>query len=647
MKTNHLIVGGSHPCHVAMLAKLLLLLIYLLLVFLAARVLDISSTWFKAGCLATQLLNPFALSVKKLKSILEQRGVSYTGLVEKKELAELVEASGAVTEAENCSIVAENREDDKEESEEHVFTSASHFFEEVEDTKAGCWLVDVIPEGSSSLLLNKQWLSLRNKIARFGIRIGTFRCENDFRLCRKYGLHKPSLLLSMPQGNQPKGNVILTKYDSKPTVDGIVRWINTELTSKVTSFNSIDEFSDTFEASLAVNPVYVVFFSTLPKPPLYLCSLSVHFTGRVRFGHVRIDDWMAKREVLQKYNIASFPSLMIFMPEKNFAYGFREGDCLNYPSLELFLKTIHPEVNDIFVIVLAVVNLSCFMELFLISGGILRRILRFTWILTFYNSSLIMMCLPVLALFQFPSLTPVLDFGLKCCRYHMTSDAAAVMRNYFLLGMQYRWYIFLGYVLYGFIVQWTHRQYKHFFGLEDENNNVITIADWFTQDLHYLARSIQTFPSLGQPQVDYSANGFEDGFELLVRRLAVPELWLRPLIPSDYVKSLPVWKFCCCCEISQSNDTKPGHCKKRLDKNNKCCRESLKPPGMLVAHECAICLEDFSSGCFLLGLPCGHSYHQHCIEVWLCGGSASSHYCCPVCRWPAYKKKPFPLKAES
>lgn len=629
-----------------MLAKLFVVLLsYLLLVFLTARIFEISSTWLKAGCLASQLLNPFALSVRKLKAILEQRGVSYNGCVEKKELADLVEACGAMTEAESCSVVTEHSREDKEESDELQFTGASHFFEEVEDTKAGTWLVDVIPQGQSSLLRRKQWLSLKRKIARFGIRIGTFNCENDPRLCIKYGWHEPSLVISMPQGNQPKGNVILKAYDSKPSVELVFRWINTELSSKITIFNSVEEFTDTFKGSLQENPVYVVLFSTLPEPPLYLGSLSVHFTGRVRFGHVRTFDWTTRRHIFKKYNIDHFPSLMIFTPEGNLTYGHRKGEWIKYRPLELFLRTIHPEVNDVFVTVLLVVNMSCFMVLFLMNGGILKRMIHYVWLLTFYNTSLIILCLPVLALFQLPFLTPVLDYALKYCRYAMTSDAAAVLRDYICFGLQHRGLIFGGYVIYGVLIRWIQMRINDYFGLENENSNVTSITKWFTQDLHYLTNVVQSFPSLGQPQVDYSASGLEDGFELLVQRLAVPELWLRPIIPTEYINSLPVWKFCCS-QVNQCCDAKQEHCTKKHKKHSTCCQESPKPAGMLVAHDCAICLEDFKSGCLLLGLPCGHCYHQKCIEVWLCGGNTSCRYCCPVCRWPAYKQKPLALEAN-
>lgn len=618
-----------------MLAKLFLVLVYFVIVFLTTRILEISSTWLGAGCLASQLLDPFALSVKKLKSILEHRGVSYTGVVEKKELVVLVDVSGNFSEAEQCSITRQNAVDDAVENEECIFTGTSHFFEEVEDTKAGSWLVEVVPGGHSPLLRRTQWEKLKRRIVRFGIRTGTFNCENDPGLCLKYKWEKPSLVLSMPQGNHPKGNVMLKTYDARPSADLVFNWINAKLASKIITLDSLENFKSSFAAELELNNVYVVLLSAMP-PPLYLSTLSVHFTGRVRFGHVSVPNWQLQRQLLNEFNIHRVPSLMIFTPERSFTYGDRMGEHLDYRTLDLLLKTLHPEVNDLFVGVLAVVNLSCVLELFLIQGGLLKRTFRFTCLLVFYNTSLIILCLPVVGLFKFSLLDPVLQLGLQVCRYMMTSSLASVLRSDFLLCMEHKGLAFVGYVLFGLVIGWMRRRYKCYFDAVGEDFEEST-ADWITQDLNYFNHVFQTFPSLWRPQIEYS--GLEDGIEWLVRRLAIPDLWLHPLVPTDYIRSLPSWKFCCGKKSCLQN-TQEEKSAKMYGETRNCCKDSQKPVEMIVCQECSICLEVFDHGCFLLGLPCGHSFHQHCIELWLYGGNTSGHHCCPICRWPAYKFKP-------
>ncbi len=73
--------------------KLLLLSLYLVLLFILSRILE-AVAYYEGGYLASRLLDPVSLSVRRLKTLLDQRGVSYAGVVERHELTELVDASG-------------------------------------------------------------------------------------------------------------------------------------------------------------------------------------------------------------------------------------------------------------------------------------------------------------------------------------------------------------------------------------------------------------------------------------------------------------------------------------------------------------------------------------------------------------------------
>lgn len=73
--------------------KLFFLLLYFLVLFVLARFFE-AVVWYETGIFATQLVDPVTLSFKKLKTILEGRGLGYSGLVEKRDVRELVENSG-------------------------------------------------------------------------------------------------------------------------------------------------------------------------------------------------------------------------------------------------------------------------------------------------------------------------------------------------------------------------------------------------------------------------------------------------------------------------------------------------------------------------------------------------------------------------
>ena len=103
----------------------------------------------------------------------------------------------------------------------------------------------------------------------------------------------------------------------------------------------------------------------------------------------------------------------------------------------------------------------------------------------------------------------------------------------------------------------------------------------------------------------------DENVELLIERLALPNLWLTPTVPTDYVKYLPVWRYDSWTESYESN---------------------MK---WIPCADCAICLDKYRTTVDVCGLPCGHQFHHDCIMVWL---QRDNHHC-PICRWPAYQNK--------
>lgn len=69
-----------------------------------------------------------------------------------------------------------------------------------------------------------------------------------------------------------------------------------------------------------------------------------------------------------------------------------------------------------------------------------------------------------------------------------------------------------------------------------------------------------------------------------------------------------------------------------LEGIRRCTRTTLFRQGGFPDQSCAVCLTNFEEGETLRALPCGHCFHDTCVDQWLL---RSAH--CPTCRRPVAK----------
>ncbi|CAH1277036.1 RNF103 [Branchiostoma lanceolatum] len=619
------LIGGGTAA--AMLVRLLLLLVYLCLLMVAVRLLE-AATWFEAGFLAGQVLDPLSISVRRLKMILDSRGVSYKGVLEKRELTDLVENSGEPMEGE---VLLAAEEEDTEPTSTN-FTGGPHFYEEVEDTKDSVWLVQVIPEDHIPLLGPQQWKSLVRKVSRFGIRTGTFKCHLDRKLCWRKGWDRPSLALALPRGHQAKGHISVRVFNTPSKEQTILDWINQHLSSRTHSVLSPHQLQTDWLMKNQTHPVQVVFFSRLKQPPMFYSALSVKFTGRVKFGYMRLNKTRSGLDISGREKI---PGILVITPERRYWYGTGKGELLNLQSMQTYLRTMQPEVNDIFLVCLVLANLMAVLELFLCRGQVGVGVLRLLWAVGKYNCMLLMVCLPVVGLFQLPCMEGVVQAGLTALRNISSSALVAQARQDWLLYSSHKPFLAGTFLLYSMVVGIIASKWKPEEELaETTPTEQAGTNGWWSSFMNYLFQPISTFNHTRPPNLI----GLEDGLDYLIERLAVPDLWLHPVIPTDYVRNLPVWlykgRMPLVRKAAQAID--PPLQAVTHHKSTSTPAASGFPLGILHCEDCAICLEEYEVGCSLLGLPCGHSFHERCIMMWLSAGN----HCCPVCRWPAFKFKP-------
>lgn len=671
--------------------KLFLLLLYFLILFVLARFFE-TIVWYETGIFASQLVDPVTLSFHQLKTILECRGLGYSGLPEKRDVRELVEKSGDLMEGELYSALKE--EEDSESGSSTNFSGEMHFYELVEDTKDGIWLVQVVANDRSPLVSKVHWEKMVKKVTKFGIRTGTFNCSSDPKYCRKRGWMRSTLIMSVPQTSTSKGRVMLKEYSGrKIETEHIFKWITAHAASRLKTVYNSEHLKEEWNKSDQYK-VKLYLFANLDKPPAFFSALSVKFTGRVEFIFVNVGNW-DNTSYMTEIGISRTPSYVLKTPEGIYKYGNNTGEYISLQALDSFLRTLQPEVNDLFVLSLVLVNLMAWMDLFITQGATIKRFVVLISTLGTYNSLLIISWLPVLGFLQLPYLDSFYEYSLKLLRYSNTTTLASWVRADWMFYSSHPALFLSTYLGHGLLIDYFEKKRRRNNTDEINANNLEWLSslwDWYTSYLFHPIASFQHFPN---------NSDWDEDPDLYLERLAFPDLWLHPLIPTDYIKNLPTWQFQSLrhsveedlsegsVESDSDSETKPSNSAKCqcqvLEVHTNCCTDkpltdttdqtcscvdtqkngspcgrevraygsyctehnlepnwSVWPVNMLHCTECVVCLENFEDGSLLMGLPCAHVFHQNCIVMWLAGG----RHCCPVCRWASYKKKNYSHQAS-
>uniref|UniRef100_A0A8C6SLM7 Ring finger protein 103 n=1 Tax=Neogobius melanostomus TaxID=47308 RepID=A0A8C6SLM7_9GOBI len=602
--------------------KLLFLTLYLLVLFVLARLLE-AVVWCEAGVLATQLVDPVTLSYNKLKTILEARGLAYSGLAQKTDVRELVEKSGDLSDGELYSALKREKEQPEGDAGTTHFSGELHFYELVEDTKDGIWLVQVVAQDREALLGQSSWRRMVKKVSQFGIRTGVFNCSSDHRSCVRRGWHRSTLIMAVPQTSASKGKVVLKEYHGQRTShEHVSRWVTAQVAGQIHTLERSEPLLHEWQSD---DTVKMFLFAQLPQPPAFFSALSVRFTGRIKFIFVNICHWNNHSSLVQ-IGVTRSPAYVLKTPEGMYWYGHSTGELLSVGAMDTFLRSVQPEVNDLFVLSLLLINLLAWTDLFITQGATVKRFMVLIRTLGTYNSVLLLSWLPVLL----PYLDSFYSYSLKLLRYADTSRLGSVVRADWTFYSSHPALFLSTYLATGLLVDYLEKKRRcHRRSLEDSSTNLEWLAslwDWYSS---YLLHPIASLNQSDQSEWDEHTN-------FLFERLAFPDLWLRPLVNIDYIKILPIWRFK---SAERADDGSGGAGDKSSD--SECeespppCDWSAWPQDMLRCSECVVCLEHFADTEVLMGLPCGHAFHHSCIMVWL----AEGQHCCPVCRWPSYKKK--------
>jgi E3 ubiquitin-protein ligase RNF103 len=106
---------------------------------------------------------------------------------------------------------------------------------------------------------------------------------------------------------------------------------------------------------------------------------------------------------------------------------------------------------------------------------------------------------------------------------------------------QHPYLLFFTFFVYGFMAMWLLRQHCH----DEAQIERESDCPWWEVlpvDSYWINCLFRPMVTLTRP-LPPSELELEEGIEMLIERLAVPNLWLQPVIPNEYIKDLPIWKF--------------------------------------------------------------------------------------------------------
>ena len=154
----------------------------------------------------------------------------------------------------------------------------------------------------------------------------------------------------MPQGYRAKDHVVIKSYVGSSQSQAIFDWVNKNLASRISDISNSDELLNDwyrFQPTRRKREnVRVILFSSMIIPPMFFSVLSAKFTGRVKFGKFKVDS--IGPEIVNRTNITRLPMYQLITPEHKKTFGSAPGEYLSCQSMGLILRTLHPEVNEIF-----------------------------------------------------------------------------------------------------------------------------------------------------------------------------------------------------------------------------------------------------------------------------------------------------------
>ncbi|KAK8741346.1 hypothetical protein OTU49_002623 [Cherax quadricarinatus] len=382
----------------------------------------------------------------------------------------------------------------------------------------------------------------------------------DFRFCAKQGWSHPQLVLILPPSQQanklttgrnpgrlPGREHIVFTSTTHLTVLSVLTWLYGHILSRVDVLQEVKQLEDTWLNVAKVDKEKVprvVYISELLSPPLLIATLGLRLSTRIKLASftVRKEEKEQVSRLLKKSGL-SVPSIAVVTSEGVTSYGGRKGEPLTRPALNSYICTLQPHMNDAFLVSLIMANLLAVADFFYFLDIRIRawkHVVRTFVRVLVYNVIVFLLWLAVTALLKFSMVDSMLQSGSWLITSLNSTWVFGQMRYHWLMVESHPVIIWLSIIIFSFITLAWHLLLKRGNSEQEEMD-----TSWwavFPMDSYLVNVLFRPMASLSRPRPSQDL-GLEEGMELLIERLATPDLWLHPVIPTDYMKDLPMWRY--------------------------------------------------------------------------------------------------------
>ncbi|KAK3860360.1 hypothetical protein Pcinc_033579 [Petrolisthes cinctipes] len=239
----------------------------------------------------------------------------------------------------------------------------------------------------------------------------------------------------------------------------------------------------------------------------------------------------------------SLPNLAVVTPEGVTSYGGKKGESFTHPALHFYICSLQPHMNDTFLISLLVANLLAVADFFYFLDLRVRAWKQFVTTFTrtiMYNVTVFLLWLAVTALLKFPIGNNILQSGSWLITSLNSSWVFSQVRYHWLM-IESQTIIFWASTLIfcAIILAWRNIIVS---GTQDPEDSDTSWWSIFPMDSYLVNVLFRPMSSLSRPRPSQDLD-LEESMERLIQRLATPDLWLHPVIPTDYMKDLPMWRY--------------------------------------------------------------------------------------------------------